>query len=161
MKKFTRQKSGNADKSISISCAAAAKVAHVFEPGEYRLRIESARVVSSKQNVLVALDLIETEGGGRVAKSPLWVEGPNAGDGQLVTENQHLVAQLLTLAGLPTAGNVGALIPQLTDWSLMRDWCSPSTVAAAAPTTRIAAIYQDVRHDGRTDHVRRRRSAAC
>ena len=26
---------------------------------------------------------------------------------------EHLVAQLLTLAGLPTAGNVGALIPQL------------------------------------------------
>ena len=44
----------------------------------------------------------------------LWVDGPNAGAGQLVIENQHLVAQLLTLAGLPTAGNVGALIPQLT-----------------------------------------------
>ena len=28
-------------------------------------------------------------------------------------ENQHLVAQLLTLPGLPTAGNVGDLIPQL------------------------------------------------
>ena len=53
------------------------------------------------------------EGGDRVASRPLWVDGPNAGAGQLVMENQHLVAQLLTLVGLPTAGNVGALIPQL------------------------------------------------
>jgi hypothetical protein len=47
MKKFTRQKSGNApiaDINLDFG-AAAAKVARVFEPGEYRLRIESARVV--------------------------------------------------------------------------------------------------------------------
>ena len=58
MKKFTRQKSGNApiaDINLDFG-AAAAKVARVFEPGEYRLRIESARVVPSKQNVLVALE---------------------------------------------------------------------------------------------------------
>ena len=42
MKKFTRQKSGNAptaDINLDFG-AAAAKVARVFEPGDYRLRIE-------------------------------------------------------------------------------------------------------------------------
>ena len=115
MKKFTRQQSGSTPTTnINLDFgAASAKVARVFEPGEYRLRIESAHIIQSNQNVLVALDLIEAEGGGRVASQPLWVDGPNAGAGQLVIENQHLVAQLLTLAGLPTAGNVGSLIPQL------------------------------------------------
>ena len=116
MKKFTRQQSGSTPTTnINLDFgAASAKVARVFEPDEYRLRIESAHIIQSNQNVLVALDLIEAEGGGRVASQPLWVDGPNAGAGQLVVENQHLVAQLLTLAGLPTAGNVGSLIPQLT-----------------------------------------------
>ena len=43
----------------------------MFEPGEYRLRIESARIIQSNQNVLVVLDLIEAESGGRVAIRPL------------------------------------------------------------------------------------------
>jgi hypothetical protein len=115
MKKFTRQKSSNASNAeVTLDFgAAAAKVARVFEPDGYKLRIESARVIQSNQNVLVALDLIEAEGGGRVDSRPLWVDGPNAGAGQLIMESRHLVAQLLTLVGLPTAGNVGALIPQL------------------------------------------------
>ena len=115
MKKFTRQQSDNTP-STNINLdfgAASAKVARVLEPGDYGLRIEAAHVIQSNQNVLVALDLIEAQGGGRVAIQPLWVDGPNAGAGQLVIENQHLVAQLLTLAGLPTAGSVGSLIPQL------------------------------------------------
>lgn len=115
MKKFTRQKSGNApiaDVNLDFG-AAAAKIARVFEPGEYRLRIESARVVQKGLNISVALDLVMAESGERVASQPLWVEGPNAGAGQLVMENRNLVAQLLTLVRLPTAGNVGVLIPQL------------------------------------------------
>ena len=53
------------------------------------------------------------EGGDRIDSRPLWVDGPNAGVGPYAAENQHLIAQLLTLAGQPTAGNVNALIPQL------------------------------------------------
>jgi hypothetical protein len=115
MKKFTRQQSGSAPTTnINLDFGAASvKAAPLLEPGEYKLRIESAHVIQSSQNVLVALDLIEAEGGGRVASQPLWVDGPNAGAGQLAIENQHLVAQFLNLAGLPTAGNVGSLIPQL------------------------------------------------
>jgi hypothetical protein len=116
MKKFTRQKSGNApiaDINLDFG-AAAAKVARVFEPGEYRLRIESARVVQKGQNISVALDLVMAEGGERVGSRPLWVDGPNASVGPLAAENKHVVAQLLTLAGQPTTGNVNALIPQLT-----------------------------------------------
>ena len=77
MKKFTRQKSGNpptADINLDFG-AAAAKVARVFEPDEYRLRIESAHVIQSDQNVLVALDLIEAESGGRVDSRPFGLMG--------------------------------------------------------------------------------------
>jgi hypothetical protein len=83
MKRFTRQKPGSApiaDIKLDFG-AAAAKVARVFEPDEYRLRIESARVVSSGQNILIALNLVMAEGGERVASRPLWVDGPNAGIG--------------------------------------------------------------------------------
>ena len=53
------------------------------------------------------------ESAGRVDNRPLWVDGPNAGASQFAMENQHQIAQLLTLVDLPTKGNVGALIPQL------------------------------------------------
>jgi hypothetical protein len=113
MRKFTRQKSATApDVNIDFG-AAAAKVARVFEPGEYKVRIESARVVQRKMNVLVALDLVEIESGCRVDGRPLWVDGPNSNAGNLTAENQHQIAQLLTLAKLPTVGNVGTLIPKL------------------------------------------------
>ena len=115
MKKFTRQTSGNAptaDVNLDFA-AAAAKVARLFEPGEYRLRIDSARIIQNNQNVSVVLNLIEMESGSRVDIRPLWVEGPNAGVGDLAGRNRHLIGQLLTLRELPTAGKVGVLIPQL------------------------------------------------
>jgi len=62
MKKFLRQRSNNAlvpDLTIDFG-AAAAKIARVFEPGEYRLHIDSARVIQRNENVLIVLDLIET-----------------------------------------------------------------------------------------------------
>ena len=113
MKKFTRQTSGNAPNVNLDFGAAGAKVARLFEPGEYRLRIDSARVIKNDQNVSVVLNLIEMESGSRVDIRPLWVDGPNAGAGDLAAKNQHLVAQLLSLRGLSTKGSVGVLIPQL------------------------------------------------
>jgi hypothetical protein len=144
MKKFTRQKPDSApiaDVNLDFG-AAAAKVARVSEPGEYRLRIESARVVSSSQNILIALDLVMAEGGERVASRPLWVHGPNANNGPFAAENQNLVAQLLTLAGQPTTGNVSALIPQLKGLefdgylALKRD-------SSGLAYNVLATIYQD------------------
>ena len=113
MKKFTRQAANQAPDAELDFSAAAAKVARVFEPDEYKLRIESARVIQKNQNILIALNLIETESGGRVDSRPLWVEGPKANSGTLAAENQQLVAQLLTLAKLPTAVNVSTFIPKL------------------------------------------------
>ena len=115
MKKFTRQTSGNAptaDVNLDFG-AAGAKLARLFEPGEYRLRIDSARIIQNKQNVSVVLSLIEMERGCRVDIRPLWVNGPNAGAGDLAGKNQHLIGQLLTSRGLPTKGDMGVLIPQL------------------------------------------------
>jgi hypothetical protein len=115
MKKFVRQKpTDTAAIATNIDFgAASAQIARVLDPEVYALRIESARIVLSNNNTLVVLDIIEIDSGARVALQPLWVDGPNASVGRLAAENQHLVAQLLTLAGLPTAGNVGSLIPQL------------------------------------------------
>jgi hypothetical protein len=114
MKKFVRQKANNQAPDVELDFGAAvAKVARIFEPDEYKLRIDSARVIGRNQNVLIALDLIETQSGGRVDSRPIWVDGPNANAGNLVAENQHLIAQLLTLANLPTVGNVSTLIPKL------------------------------------------------
>jgi hypothetical protein len=114
MKKFTRQKASNQAPDVEIDFgAAAAKVAHVFEPGEYKLRIESASVIDNNQNISIALGLIETESGRRVDSRALWVEGPNANSGTLAAENRNLIAQLLTLAKQPTVGQVRALIPKL------------------------------------------------
>jgi hypothetical protein len=144
MKKFTRQKPGNApiaDINLDFG-AAAAKVARVFPPGEYRLRIESARVVSSGQNILIALNLVMAEGAERVASRPLWVDGPNADNGPLAAENQNLIAQLLTLAGQPTTGNVNDLIPELNGvefggyLALKRD-------SSGLAYNVLATIYQD------------------
>jgi hypothetical protein len=145
MKKFIRQKSGNAptaDINIDFG-AAAAKVARVFEPDEYKLRIESARVIQSNGNVLVALDLIETESEGRVDSRPIWVDGPNAGAGQLVMENRHQIAQLLTLVGLPTEGNVGALIPQLAGLNFAARLVLATDNRSGRTYNVLAAIHAD------------------
>ena len=115
MRKFVRQKSklnAAVDANIDFG-AAAAKVARVFEPSEYKLKVHSARVIQPNGNVLVVLDLVELESGGRIATAPMWVDGPNADAGDLAAGNQNLIAQLLTLADLPTAGNVSELIPKL------------------------------------------------
>jgi hypothetical protein len=114
MQKFVRQRSnGNAPDVELDFGAAAAKVARTFEPNEYKLRVQSARVIQRNENILVALDLVELESGGRVDGRPLWVAGPKSDAGNLTAENQHLIAQLLKLAKLPTVGNVGTLIPKL------------------------------------------------
>jgi hypothetical protein len=114
MRKFVRQKpNGNAPDTAIDFGAAAAKVARIFEPDEYKLRIDGARVIGRNQNVLIVLDLVEVESGSRVDSRPIWVDGPNADSGTLVAENQNLIGQLLTLAKLPTSGNVSDLIPKL------------------------------------------------
>jgi hypothetical protein len=108
MRKFVRQKANGGPPNVSMDFGAAeSKVAKILEAGEYRLRLEAARVIERNQNILIALDLVEVESNQRVDSRPLWVDGPNSNAGNLTAENQHLVAQL------PTAGNVGELIPKL------------------------------------------------
>ena len=115
MRKFVRQHKSNdktpPDITLDFS-AAAAKIARYMSLVTIGC-VSNRRVSSSATEIFsVVLDLIE-ESGGRVDTLPLWVDGPNAGVGDLAARNQHIIAQLLTLAGLPTAGNVGTLIPKL------------------------------------------------
>jgi hypothetical protein len=111
MRKFPSQTPINAPAVIDFG-AASDQVARVLDPGVYALRIESARVIQKNENTLIVLDLVEVEKG-RVALQPIWIDGPNVKSGGLAAENRHLIAQLLTLAGQPTQGNVGDLIPKL------------------------------------------------
>jgi hypothetical protein len=144
MRKFARQKSnGNAaDVKLDFG-AAAAKVARTFEPSEYRLRVEAARVVQRNENVLIALDLIELETGGRVDGRPLWVDGPKSNAGNLTAENQHLIAQLLTLAKLPTVGNVGELIPKLAGLEFNAQLVLAVDNRSGRSYNAVAEIYTD------------------
>jgi hypothetical protein len=113
MRKFQRQVNGHVPDINLDFGAAEPRIGHTYEPGEYAMRVESARVIQRNNNVLIVLDLVEAENNRRVDTRPLWVDGPNSNAGNLVAENQHLIAQLLTIAKLPTAGNVGELIPKL------------------------------------------------
>ena len=162
MKKFTRQKSGNsptADIKLDFG-AAAAKVAHVFEPGDYRLRIESARVIQNNQNVLVALDLIVAEGGDRIDSRPLWVDGPNAGVGPYVSGEPEPART--TVDSRRAADVEGTSTPSFRNWpgwSLSAIWYSHAT-ATAAPITRSPQFTRRCAVTRRTDHVWRRCSAS-
>ena len=115
MKTFVRQEPPDAA-AVATNIdfgAASGQIARVLDPEVYGLSIESARVVQRSQNTLIALDLIEVESGAHVAIQPIWVDGPNANAGRLAAENRHLIAQLLKLAGKPTAGEVHELISAL------------------------------------------------
>jgi hypothetical protein len=145
MRKFVRQTKSNGgvpDVNIDFG-AAAAKVARVFEPEDYKLRIESARVIPKNQNVLVALDLVEVESGSRVDGRPLWVEGPKSDAGNLTADNQHLIAQLLTLAKLPTSGNVSELIPKLAGLEFEARLVLAVDNRSGRSFNAIADVYQD------------------
>jgi hypothetical protein len=145
MRKFVRQTKSNGnvpDVNIDFG-AAAAKVARVFEPEDYKLRIESARVIPKNQNVLVALDLVEVESGSRVDGRPLWVEGPKSDAGNLTADNQHLIAQLLTLAKLPTSGNVGELVPKLAGLVFEARLVLAVDNRSGRSFNAIADVYQD------------------
>jgi hypothetical protein len=149
MRKFVREKSKNQAPNVTIDFGAAAgKVARVYEPGEYRLRIETAKVIQRNQNILIALDLIvpdlnEPEIDGRVDTRPLWVDGPNSNAGNLTAENQDLIAKLLTLAKLPTSGNVADLIPKLAGLEFEGRLVLDVDSRSGRSYNKLADIYKD------------------
>jgi len=94
--------------------AASEQVARLFDPEIYTLKIKNASARRSHNgNFFVVFHLIELKTGGRVSLHPLWVDGPNADAGLLAAENRHVIAQILSGAGLPTSGNAVELIPKL------------------------------------------------
>jgi hypothetical protein len=148
MKKFIRQQKANGNVNVSLDFGAAAtKVPRVVEPGEYHLRVDAARVIPSKDNILIALDLTEMEHNQRIDGRPLWVEGPNSDAGNLVAENQYLIGQLLTLAKLPTAGNVGELIPKLAGLEFDAQLVLAVDNRSGRSFNAIADIYTDTADD--------------
>jgi hypothetical protein len=145
MKTFVRQKPTAVATNIDFG-AASKQIARLLDPEVYSLRIESARVVQSNQNTLIALDIVEIESGARVTVQPMWVDGPNANVGRLAAENRHLIAQLLVLAGKPTAGEVHELIPALAGLTFEAQLAISTDSRTGRPFNTIAAII-DVGHD--------------
>ena len=145
MKRFIRQGPNNTTSAnITIDFGAASgQIARVLDPEVYNLRIESARVVLKNENTLIVLDLVEVETGARVALQPMWVQGPNAGAGQLAIENQHLIAQLLNLAGKPTKGSVGDLIPELAGLTFVARLVLSTDRRTGRTFNAIAEIFTD------------------
>jgi hypothetical protein len=146
MRKFKReQKPNGGARDVELDFgAASAKVAQLFEQGEYKLRIEGAKVIETKEkNILIALDLVDVDSGGRISGRPLWVDGPKSDAGNLTAENQHLVAQLLTLAKLPTAGNVSDLIPKLSGLEFDGRLMLSTDKRTGQSFNAIAAVYTD------------------
>ena len=129
MKKFTRQTSGNAPPAnVNLDFCSSRREGRPLYLSQAATDLASTPPALFKTNRTfpVVLNLIEMEGGSRVDIRPLWVDGPNAGAGDLAVKNQHLIAQLLTLRELPTAGNVGATsFRNWRGWSSMRASYSP------------------------------------
>jgi hypothetical protein len=100
-------------------------------------------IETEKSNILVALDLVDVNSGGRVSGRPLWVDGPNSDAGNLVADNQHLIAQLLELAGSPTVGRVDDLIPKLSGLELDGRLMLSTDKRTGQIFNAIAAIYTD------------------
>ena len=105
MKKFTRS---TATTNVTMNLrATAGQLAKVLDPEIYELCIKGARLISSEAgNVSLALDLTEVESGAAVNARPLWLEGPNAGNGPFAAENQQLLLKLLEAAGETTEGEI-------------------------------------------------------
>ena len=121
MKKFIRQTPND---------AAAADLTSISAPPRPRSAVcsiqglqpshRTARVVQKNQNTLVALESLRRRRCTRARQSPIWVDGPYLLQRWTAhSENRHLIAQLLALAGKPTAGNVHALIPELAGLTLL------------------------------------------
>jgi hypothetical protein len=148
MRKFVRQKMNGSVANVSLDFGAAAtKVAGTFEPGEYELRIQGARVIQRAANILIALDLVELESGTRVDFRPLWVSGPKSDGGNLTAENQHIIAQLLALKELPTSGNVSELIPKLEGLEFVGRLVLAIDNRSGRRFNTIADIYSDDHQD--------------
>lgn len=114
MKTFKRLSPTTGSPNVEIDFGGAKdRLPHLFEPGSRKVRIELAKVIAKNRNTSVILELVDVESGKRIDGRPLWVDGPNANVGTLAAQNQRLIAQLLELAGKPTSGAVGTLIPDL------------------------------------------------
>ncbi len=144
--RFARPKSVNAppaDINIDFG-AASSKIPRVFPPEMYDLEITESSVRPGQNgNVLVVLDLVELESGAPVRMSPLWVDGPNAGAGPLAAENQHVIAQLLEAAGLPTSGNVGELIPKLKGLKFTGRLSLPRDDGTGRTSNTLVEVFSD------------------
>ena len=136
----------------------------LFEPDEYQLRVQSARIIQSDENVFVALDLVELESGGRVDGLPLWVDGPNA-ERRRPRGPESAHHRAIAHAWRPADGRQcwRRSSRSWRGWSSMHDWHSLSTVARAVLTTSsLKSSLLRMRHDprGAAVHVRRRCSAS-
>lgn len=104
MKKFSRQPPTGQSLGVKLNLrAAAAQAPRVFQAGEYRLRVDAARLARSVAgNALACLTIAEPETDRLVDLTPLLIDSPTTHLTALVAKNQLLLAQLFALVGVET-----------------------------------------------------------
>lgn len=91
--------------------------AEVLAPDLYPLRIDDVKAnvkpVHKGGNTSIVLTITETTENIPIRAAPLWVDGPNARNGDLASDNRATIKELLEAAGQPTKGNPTELLEKL------------------------------------------------
>lgn len=110
---FTRRSNKTATRTLTVSTENVARRVLV-DPGNYLAKITKAHLIEPRGdgNISVVLELIDPETGEYFDVRPLWVSGPNAGNGNMAGRNIAVIADLLEAIGMPP-GNYKELNDEL------------------------------------------------
>jgi hypothetical protein len=99
---FRHRSSKAATRKLTVSTD---KVAHrvLANPDDYIVIVRNAVLIEPRHdgNISVALELADPESGKYFYVRPLWVDGPNAGRGNMAAHNLGIIADLLEVIGIP------------------------------------------------------------
>jgi hypothetical protein len=94
--------SKGATRKLSVSTENVARPTLV-DRGDYLCSVKRAALIESHRggNISVVLELLDPESNDHYDTRPLWVAGPNAGEGNMAGRNLGIVRDLLEAVGIP------------------------------------------------------------
>jgi hypothetical protein len=99
---FSRRSNRATTRTLTVSTE---NVAHrvLVDPGDYPARISKAQLIEPRRdgNISVVLELVHPESNDYFDVRPLWIAGPNAGNGNMAGRNLGIVRDLLEVIGIP------------------------------------------------------------
>jgi hypothetical protein len=89
-------------RKLSVSTESVARRSLV-DPGDYLATVKKALLIEPRRdgNISVVLELVDPESDNYYDTRPLWVSGPNAGNGNMAARNVGIVCDLLKVIGIP------------------------------------------------------------